>query len=155
MTFPFTHSKAINISDLDLPDEVILAKIKRGLLKGKAKDIIQNSNIVSFRGGIFRFVRNTNILIPITYGEISLHQSSNAKILNYSLNFSQLLATVTIMVFCFIVPFAFINFQNTEHNNGFFLVIAAPIMWLWLFGMNYVLTVFRFPSFIKKIIGSV
>lgn len=155
MTFPFSHSKQIILSELHLSDKQILRNIEYGLKKVKATNISKNDNVISFRGGLLRFVMSSNILGPVSHGRIIVTRHQDKMSIDYDLNFKELLILSSIGVFGFLGPFGFTHISSDPEAPiyaYFLLLFFLFIGWLWLFGMNYLVTVFRFPTFIKRIV---
>ncbi|MHC4439545.1 MAG: hypothetical protein ACYS3S_19485 [Planctomycetota bacterium] len=149
MSFPFTYRGILTQKKEPrvVPIEKVAENIYEGLKKVKARNITINQNSVSFSGGLLRFVSSWNILGPVSSGEIILEENNDSISIHYNLKFTEILIIVTLMVAGFLGPFVW-QFQN----SSFFLkIMMLGFLWAWLFGMSYLATVLRFPSFIRKI----
>lgn len=100
---------------------------------------------VSFTGGLGRFSSNVNILVPISYGYLEVKSIDDAHVVvSYYLNFQQLLVLVS--VFALFVLSLLVNAaEPLAARLGF-----PALLWVWAFGLNYAITIFRFPAFIKR-----
>jgi hypothetical protein len=150
MGFPLSHSKKKLIINRDKTDyistDIAIENICKMLRKVKATNIISNGHEVSFKVGIFRFVINTNILTPISYGRITVKNSNESLEIHYQLKFIELFVIVTIMV-----PLFFGSVLVSQKDISFLLIASILCgAWFWLFGMNYLITIWRFPSFVKE-----
>ena len=99
-------------------------------------------NRIFFKGGVFRWVSNWNVLIPFGHGEIEVDSDSHR--VNYSLSYSQWLTLGTIFVF---LIGTFILFTSSKRDLWF-----LPLIWVWLVGINVVIGISRFEGFIRKCI---
>jgi hypothetical protein len=124
----------------------VLNKIEEGLDSVRATSIVCTNNKVTFRGGIFRLVTNWNILVPVCYGEIEV-QPGNPGSVKYKFSCVEMLVITAIMV---VLMGGFIL---SSIPISAFSILAPLIMWLWLFGMNYLTAMLRLPAFVKKIVG--
>lgn len=152
MPFPFSNIGSVvlkkrlkEVSIKELGDA-----IQEGLQNVKARDITRNQNNFSFSGGIFRFVSNWNILVSVSSGEISIEETAEAISIHYVLKFTEMLIIASLMV---VGGFGAVLWQAP--NLSFVpKVMLLAVAWSWLFGMNYLITILRFPSFIRKITGN-
>jgi hypothetical protein len=76
-----------------------------------------------------------NVLAPIGSGYLIATAKENSIAVRYQLSMVQLLLFVTAVAVVFAIPSA------VRGRLDFF----PFLLWLWLFGMNYVITLFRFP----------
>lgn len=119
-----------------------LSRVEQELVAVRASDVLRTGNKITFRGGIFRFVSNWNILVPIGYGEIEILPAS----VKYEFSCAQMLVLTTLMA----GVMGMFMLSSVPVFSTFSLV-APLLMWLWLFGMNYLIAVVRLPAFVRKI----
>jgi hypothetical protein len=131
MPFPISSNRTLKIH---APGEealtTIAAAVEDALHEAKAKKLFVKPGEISFRGGIFRFVDGHNQLGAISSGKIRFTQQGDLVLIHYRISFVQLLVIVTLMVG--------LMFARAPHE---FLVFG----WLWIFGGNYLTTLYRFP----------
>ena len=141
MPFPISINGSVRLR-VTSPDTLIPRVTEEidALLSGElAKAVDVDGSSVSFRAGMFRMVPGWNILAPIGSGRLIAEASESAIVVRYHLSLVQSLLFVTAATLLFAAPAV---------AAGQF-VIYPIVMWLWLFGMNYVLTLFRFPNWLR------
>ena len=113
------------------------------LHRAKATSLVSDPEQIAFRGGFFRWVGSGNQLVAIGSGKLMFSERDNSIDIIYRLSFMHLFIVVTgIIAIVFVLPNAL--WGDLRSLAGF------PLgAWLWLFGGNYVLTIFRFPRFIR------
>jgi len=122
----------------------LLNSIASELKKHKPRSIDQKESSVHFSAGVFRLVFNWNILVPITSGTIKFKEGEPSLV--YTLSFKELMIFgVVATIFIVAVPLA--------SGAPLAILFVAPILvWGWLVGMNFILSISRFGSLIKKCI---
>jgi hypothetical protein len=129
----------------DASGQALLAIIATELERHRPRKIEQKEERIEFRAGILRLVTNWNLLVPITSGTIEFRK--NESCLVYSLSFMELIVFgVMATLFMIIIPLA-------TGAPKEILVIVPILVWGWLVGMNFLLGISRFGSFIKKCIA--
>jgi len=148
MTFPFTYTNKVEVQfdEKKHTPENLLDSVIKSLQKAKAKNVKNNLNHITFTGGIFRLVTNWNILGSISSGEITIERNKDKLCLKYHLKFTEMLIIVTVGVFGFLG----IGIYQASNLTNIHKIIMLIIAWLWLFGGNYMVTIFRFPKFINE-----
>jgi hypothetical protein len=145
MPLPFSYSGRVEIAGQHDVEGATL-RLERGLELLKPKRLDRTGSQIRFKSGAARLVSNTNLLVPIGSGELSVQPNSGGLAVAYRLHFTQILLIATVMVLGFFGPFL-LNAPNlTRGEAGVFLFG----MWLWLFGGNVVITLIRFPRWIKR-----
>ncbi len=140
MPFPFSSRGTIEITThgtASLPP--IVSAIENAIRDSKPTSLSVKDGVVSFRAGVFRFVNNWNQLVSISSGEIRLSQRGELVLIDYRISFVQMFIIVSMMVG---LIFGFV----AQAPLGFVVV-----GWLWLFGGNYFLTLYRFPRFLRAV----
>lgn len=148
MAFPIDHRGEVrwngkaSLRGAHLQREVLHALATAlGAARGTAT---VHGTTVSFTGGLSRFVSNVNILVPITHGDLEVTLIDDTVVVSYYINFQQLLVLVSMIALL---------------GSGFLADSAQPLavrlgfpafLWVWAFGLNYVITIMRFPAFIKR-----
>ena len=123
----------------------LLAIIASELKRHRPRKIENKEKSIEFSAGFFRLVTNWNLLVPITSGTIEFRE--NESCLVYSLSFMELIVFgIIATIFMIAVPLA-------SGAPKEILIIAPILVWGWLVGMNFLLGVSRFGSFIKKCIA--
>ena len=153
MSFPLNYQGKITC---DCKTELTSDQFQLHFLREMADAIVEakggvsvNGNRVAFTGGLFRFVSNWNILVPITRGYVETNEIGDELIVSYSINFHQLLAMMSIFI---VVVLSFLAIG--EEPIG--IEYAIPVfIYLFVFGLNYLLTIIRFPAFVKQVLKRV
>lgn len=122
--------------------ERLFANIEAQLKAEKATAIRREAGKMTFRAGLFRSVSGWNALILVGSGEFEI-VPENPSIVQYRFSTMQFFATVTIMS----VLIGVLAFQGEAIWSH--LPIAIPV-WLFLFGLNYLLSFTRLTSFVQK-----
>lgn len=115
------------------------------LCRVSARDISVNENRVFFKGGMFRFVGNWNVLHPIGFGALTV--DAKARCIRYRLSFRQS------VLFATSVALLFAGILLAESVPPKVLVIL-PFAWLWIVGVNFVSGTVRFNRFLSRTIAS-
>ena len=139
MPFPISSNRTLEIhapGEASLP--AIQAAVENALNEAKAKTLSVKPGEISFRGGIFRFVDGWNQLGAISSGQIRFSKQDDLVLIQYRISFLQMLVGVT-----FMVGLMFGYFARAPHE---YLVFG----WLWIFGGNYLITLYRFPRFLRE-----
>ena len=144
MPFPFSSEGTILTETADLPQ--VAAIIEAVLRQAKASKISTTTTRIDFTGGLFRLVSNWNLLAPISSGRVEFHQRDRTVEIRYHISFVQLFVVATItMIFMFgVLPIL------SSGDRALFSLSVIGLTWLWLFGMNYVISVFRFPAALRS-----
>jgi hypothetical protein len=148
MPFPFSFTNKIEVpfdANKHTPDN-LLSSIVSSLKNVKARNIQNDRNRITFSGGILRLVMNWNILAAVSSGEITVEKDNDKIILNYHIKFTEMSVITTAMVLGFMGPFLI----QAPNLTLFLKIIILAFIWLWLFGGNYYIIIFRFPRFIRK-----
>jgi len=109
----------------------------------KARRIRVVGRSLAFRGGIFRFVTNWNLLGPIGRGRIDVETAPGEVIVRWRISFLQMVVVVTTML---VVLGAFAAREMPLP----FLLGGLPLLCLWLAGMNVVISIARFSHFVNR-----
>jgi hypothetical protein len=121
-------------------------KLERALDDLKAKRVKRVGQQIQFTGGIFRAVSGNNLLVAVGSGELSLEPSGTGLAIAYHLRLTQMFLVVSIAVIGFFGP-PVVGAPNLTPVEAAALLSVA---WLWLYGMNVLLTVVRFPRWIRR-----
>lgn len=149
MMFPFSFSRTIKVpvtnGAIESTSEMIVSMLAKRIETEKPKNITSTQDRITFSSGIFRFRASWDLLGPISYGEIDITQTSNKILVSYKLWFVELFVIVSLMV----TIMAFSIF-----TKGFTIqtLVLIAVMWLWLFGGNFLLTVIRFDNLIHSVL---
>jgi hypothetical protein len=134
-------------SELSTDYSILAKEIARNLRKVRARNVeIVDDMRITFTGSSRFDVSSWNILIPISHGEITIDQTSHT--LHYSISFSELITQGTVWLVIMAIFLIYVGFP------ALLLVFGYPIAWLWLVGMNILISIPRFDSFINQIVKS-
>jgi hypothetical protein len=116
-----------------------------------ANEIEVRPNHVTFRGGIFRFVTNWNILVSFGFGDFAV--DSNTDEIRYRLSYRQLVICSAIMfgVMCLCL----LTFSGTQGIiSGTWTILGLLLMWFCLGFINVTIGVWRFERFLGRAIAT-
>jgi hypothetical protein len=102
-------------------------------------------NRIEFSVRFFRFATSLNLLTFVCSGSIWIERAP--KQLRYQLKFGRELVTLsTLIPMVFGIPLH--RARNLSRLDSLAILLT---IWLWLFGMNYGLSVFRFRRWLAKL----
>lgn len=152
MPFPLSRFGTFHIDHPDATEEhaaSVRGEIALWANQQRAQDVERTAQGITFKGGMFRFVSKANPLVAISSGSIDvLHEETGLRV-TYSLLFTQMLLIITTAVALLGVlvrqatPFSWTTTCRV-------LLIA----WLWLFGMNYVISRIEIPKALRRVAQS-
>jgi hypothetical protein len=154
MALPFSRTATFELPRSNLANqdpEQLLSAVARALEKLKARNINQDVNTVSFNAGIFRLVSGSNLLVAIRSGRIELIPGAIEIRVSYSLRFTEIFFVTFLMVAGFLAP-PTLKAPNLDHWQALMILAFA---FIWLFGGNVVIALFRFPRFLRRTLQSV
>jgi hypothetical protein len=143
MPFPFSLEGTVAIEMPDLA--ATISAVETAIRKAKPSALTREGARITFRAGFFRLVSNWNQLVSIGSGELLFSQEGDRVLIHYSVSLVELFVTTTLMLLVIFGIVPLLAGGNTLSSLGF-----LPLGWLWLFGMNYLITKFRFPWFLRK-----
>jgi hypothetical protein len=151
MPFPLTHTAKVSGSCGDIATARMA--IVSALKDLNAKNLVESERSITFSGGAFRFVLSNNLLVSFSTGRLTLdHDNAGKVVVEYQLRFIELVVTCTVMVFGFVGPFIF--FQQDPDLNLVEKIALLTGAWCWLVGGNYVITMIRFRSFVRRLLNN-
>jgi hypothetical protein len=126
--------------------ERVIGAIEQAIRAAKPTAIFRRDGEITFHAGCFRVVGNWNQLIPIGVGQLRFSPQENRVEIFYRISFFQFFvvtAILTLIVFG-LVPWMASGMKATPPIG------VILLLFLWIFGGNCVITLFRFPHFLKK-----
>jgi succinate dehydrogenase hydrophobic anchor subunit len=143
------YKKTIKIASLDkkLDFSILRNEIARNLEEVEARNVEVLGNLVKFKGGVFRFVTNWNVLYSITSGEIHIDQEKN--LIKYKLSFSQLMLIISIVVAVMGMSSIVNDYSFSDYSLSM-VILDLSIIWFLLVGINIIITLPRFHKFLKR-----
>ncbi len=156
MPFPFKLNGVIEVPVKDSTPEfstAVIQAIACRIKQARPSSFEISANEIIFSGGVFRLVLSSNLLVPITSGRIKIEPSHlpDLIIVYYQITFTEMFIMVTIMVAGFMAPILL----SVPKFNIIQVLAILIIMWLWLFGANFVTTWWRFRRALRKAIKQV
>lgn len=121
-------------------------RLELGLEALRAKRIERHGPLLYFTTGMFRAVSSTNLLVAVNAGRLRVEPHHAGLRVSYSLEFVQMFWISSIMVLGFFGPFV-LSSSNLTWGQGALILFG---FWLWLFGGNVLITVSRFPSWVRR-----
>ena len=151
MPFPLSITGTVHLEG-PLPDlNAALNALTAQLERHHPSTITREGDAVTFTVKPFRLVSNWNLLGSIDRGTIAIVRTPRGPVLSYDVSTKRMLLVVTVVVglggaiiFSPVGPDA-----SVPVRLG---LLAA--MWLWLFGGNFLVTTFRFPNFLARLVQS-
>jgi hypothetical protein len=138
MPFPLS---AIGSIRLDVPGEPgryvepVRNEITVWLKDKRARTYIDESQIIRFQAGAFRFVTNMNVLAAIRSGEVELVAEDDAILVSYRFWFTELLIIATVGALGFVGP-VFFSAPNLDVFEAGELTL---LVWAFLLVPNFLL----------------
>lgn len=132
--------------DAGVDKAALLTHLADCLRELKARDVHVSGDSVFFRGGLFRFVSGSNILIPFGFGELKVDERKNE--VRYGLSIRQLVLVVALM--CGIVGGSAL--VDTPYDPK--LLLFSGFGFVWLVGGNVMLSLPRFKVFLRNAIDT-
>lgn len=141
--FPISFEGQIELLDFS-PEQIdaVAGRVASALVRVRARNVCCDGNVVTFHGGMFRLVSSWNILAPVSHGTIEVHGGSPSNV-TYKLVCVEMLVVTTLMV-------AIAGFAIPSKAPTLFRLGAPALLWLWLFGMNYLVAMYRLPAFLRR-----
>jgi hypothetical protein len=130
-----------------VPDPIALAvAIEAALREQRPRSLSRTGTAVQFRAGILRWVSNTNVLVPISSGDVEVHSELSNLRVSYTIRFTEILLFALVAT----AVFAFVIYLKGRDAPPLFKLVATTVPLWWIFGGNVTLAVFRFPRMLKR-----
>jgi len=143
MPFPLSSDGRI-VAETDMTRAI--AAVEEAIRRAEPGRISVSDRRIDFTGGAFRYVTGWNLLVPIGSGIITFHETARGVEVRYHISFLQMFVGVTLMVALMFGILPVLSWGSTARVP--FALLG--LMWLWLFGANYVIIIFRFPSALRR-----
>ncbi|MHC4503361.1 MAG: hypothetical protein ACYTFI_08660, partial [Planctomycetota bacterium] len=82
--------------DEDVQPSALMPHLAACLRRVRARHVTVDGNRITFKGGVFRFVTNWNVLVPFGTGELEFLPATRE--VRYRLSLAQLIIVVTVLV---------------------------------------------------------
>jgi hypothetical protein len=141
--FPMSIAGRIEIASIPA-DQVpaLVAALRSALERARASEVSCTGNLVVFRAGLARMVSNLNVLVPVGSGVVKIQAGSPGGVA-FRCSCVQLLVVISVMAL-----FVAALIPGTQPP---LVKFGVPlVMWLWLFGANFVIASFRLPAFFRR-----
>jgi hypothetical protein len=143
MALPFSYSGSVEVTELQDPKTALL-KIEQGLEHLRLRRLVLVGQQLQFSAGTLQYLAGRTALGAAGSGEVTVQRSKVGLTVAYRVRFSQLFWGTLFMVgFCSLFILGAPNLAPRE---------AAALlfgMWAWLYGGNVVVTLFRFPRWLR------
>jgi hypothetical protein len=127
--------------DIDHYAETFFTKVKERLKESYVFHTEQDGRTLTFKGSIFRFVWNGwDVFNNITHGKIRFLTIDGEPYIEHKVNFNE--ALVIALLFT-IIPIFTLKFEPQLS------LLVFIIIWL-LYGVNYLIAIYRFNSYISS-----
>jgi hypothetical protein len=146
--FPFSFGGIIEIP-LESDTKRIISTLTERIKAEKPNEITSTQSRITFYAGFFRLVIGSwNLLTSINYGVIDITPAKNKLLVSYKIWFIELLIVASAMAACF----AFVAVSIGILTDWFSKFVE---IWLWLFGVNFILTIIRFHNLVRSAVDNV
>lgn len=146
MVFPFSisgHLRLEGANSLDM--ERIMHRIAARLQKKHASDFESDASSLSFRVRPFAALSSFSLLAPISSGRVTFHPDGSDVRISYHISCVRFVVMMTSIMTLFLAwPYFRANFFPPE------LKLVVPLIWLWIVGGNWILSLIRFRRFLRK-----
>jgi hypothetical protein len=143
MVLPFSYSGRVEVGGLHDPKAALL-RIEHGLDELRLRRAIRVRQQVQFSAGTFQNLVARTALGAAGSGEVSVQPSKTGLTVTYRIRFTQLF-WVSVFMVGFASPFVW-NAPNLTTREAATILLG---MWLWLYGGNLAVTLFRFPRWLR------
>lgn len=130
-------------------DSSLLPAHLAGCLRNVDADVVEvRGNRVTFKGGMFRFVTNWNVLVPFGFGALAIN--SETREIRYCLSYRQLIifsTTVAVVAAALVLTFSGLR----GLSGG---MLALPLMWFFAVFINLTIGISRFESLLSSAIAT-
>jgi hypothetical protein len=143
--FPTSVSGTVELASI-AADRVpeLTRTLKSALERARASQVTCRGNVVVFRVRLFRLVSNWNVLVAVGSGVVEVRAGSPG-IVRFRFSCVRMLVLVSVLallVAAFIPP-----------TLPLYARLGVPFaVWVWFFGMNFMLASFRLPAFVRRAI---
>ena len=150
MQFPFTKFGSFRVETPGSADghvEPLEVALLDWLIRQRPRDIARVPLSMTFKAGVLRLVSGWNILWPIGSGEIRLAADEGGIEVSYRLRFTELFVVTILVVVLLFGQITVLN--GSAITLELFAVLA--LVWLALFGGNYLIAPLRLSDALKKV----
>jgi len=123
----------------------VVGRLGSALTAQRASNVHVSEFKVTFQVSAFRFVSNWNVLALVDKGEMIAHPGAPG-VVKYTFSFVKFFVTTTLAIGLFSIGVLF------NLNTPALFVIPA-FVWLFAFGLNYIIAVFRLKDFVWQAIS--
>jgi len=146
MSFPISSQGELTFRSWTDPQAVCDA-VTKALAGERPTALSCGDGRIDFAGGLSAGgFGNWHLLQPISKGAVVVIPGDSALKVHYELRFTQMLVLSSLMVLGVSAPVVF-------HMGVVDAVGVSCGLWIWLFGANYALTVFRFRNFLRRAVA--
>jgi len=139
--------KLIIITDWMLGADVLLSRLEAALEDERASEIERHGLELRFRASIVRFVSSWNLLGAVDRGSFVVSEIPGGLRVSYELSYRRMFAVVT----CGFIYLCMVRLGNGTPKQRWSDVLPELLfVWAVVFGANYLISVARFPQFIRR-----
>ena len=146
MALPFSYSGHIEVSGLHDPKAVLL-KIEQGLEHLRPRRLALEGQQLQFSAGTLQYLAGRTALGTAGSCEVSVQRSKAGLTVTYRIRFIQLFWVTLFMIS--LASLFVLGAPNLSPRQAGALLFG---MWLWLYGGNVGVTLFRFPRWLRTAI---
>ncbi len=162
MAFPLSIAGSIVIDTHIYPElipSVIVGRLQDLLSEAKASEVFVDGDTVGFTNRFIRMVSSWNILVPFDSGRFAVVPGADGLEVRYLLSTRRLLRAITMMLGGFgaimvavtiVTDIADASGASEVAQDGLGAAALPAILWLWVFGLNYLIARTRMPSWLKN-----
>jgi hypothetical protein len=153
MAFPVSHKGQTSISHVNLKVDELIGNICFGLKKNNSSNVNVSGTTITFDGNLFNSLSNWNVLSMVNDGEIVVNKNDGKVDIKYRVNFVYSFV-LSIVIVAIVAVLIFLSSVISRDDNILQNIYYIPAVWLIIFGINYMLTIVRLPSFIQRMAKS-
>ena len=143
-----------------IPFEEVAKRVESLLQAAKVKSVSHAGSTVTFRGG--SRARRMSGLNGLGSSQIRVEKRGSSTVAEYDLSMVPLL--VRVIVVLPLLPLLAIILSSSSWSGHFvqnviniysdpFLIVTIPVLWLWIFGLTYLIQRFLFREWLMRVLG--
>ena len=153
MAFPVSYQGQTSLSHTNMVVEETVQNICIGLKNNNSSNVKATGSSIKFDGNLFGSLSNWNVVAMVSNGKINIAKNDGTINIKYHINFIYSFFLSIVLIFLVSV-LIFLSSVITEDNRLLGNIYYMPIVWVVVFGANYLITILRVPYFLQKIAKS-
>lgn len=153
MPFPISRTGSVAVpADPHLPvtADQLLDRVEHALTERGAVGFVRDGRRLHFRSALLLPGSNWNVLASVSSGWVEAEVGESRVVLRYDLRLMRLfglMGAISVPFLVFVAPMLY------RQVDGRTVVLVSVVMQLLSFGINYAISIARFPGFFLRAIG--